>query len=35
MEALRCNLCGEVFTAAAPNEVGPDKYDQTAVAMIP
>lgn len=34
METLRCNLCGEVFTPAPPVEAGPDKYDQTAIAMI-
>jgi len=34
LERLRCNLCGEVFTAEAPPEVGPDKYDETASAMI-
>jgi transposase len=30
-EKLRCNLCGEVFTASAP---GQEKYDATAGAMI-
>lgn len=30
-EKLRCNCCGEVFTAGAP---GPEKYDATAGAMI-
>ena len=34
MEKLRCNLCGEVFTAQPPNNVGPNKYDETAGAMI-
>jgi transposase len=34
MERLRCNACGEVFTAAEPENAGPDKYDVTAVAMI-
>ena len=34
MERLRCNACGEVFTADAPEIAGPDKYDVTAVAMI-
>jgi transposase len=34
MERLRCNACGEVFTAAEPEAAGPGKYDQTAVAMI-
>jgi transposase len=31
---LRCNLCGEVFTATAPAGVGEQKYDETATAMI-
>jgi transposase len=34
LEKLRCNLCGEVFTAAPPEGVGPEKYDETAGAMI-
>jgi transposase len=34
MERLRCNACGEIFTAAAPEQAGPVKYDETAVAMI-
>jgi len=34
MERLRCNACGQVFTAAEPEAAGPDKYDATAVAMI-
>ena len=34
MERLRCNACGQVFTADAPSTAGPDKYDATAVAMI-
>jgi len=34
MERLRCNACGEVFTAEEPETAGPDKYDVTAVAMI-
>lgn len=32
-ERLRCNLCGEVSTAQAPEGVGEEKYDETAVAM--
>jgi transposase len=32
--ALRCNLCGEVFTPPTPSSVGPEKYDATAVSMI-
>jgi hypothetical protein len=34
LERLRCNLCGEVFTAPAPPGVGDRKYDETAAAMI-
>ena len=34
MERLRCNACGEVFTADEPEAAGPEKYDETAVAMI-
>jgi hypothetical protein len=34
LEALRCNLCGEVFTADPPPGVGRAKYDATAGAMI-
>jgi transposase len=34
LERLRCNTCGEVFTAETPDGVGPDKYDETAAAMI-
>jgi hypothetical protein len=30
----RCNLCGEVFTAAAPEGVGTAKYDATATSMV-
>lgn len=31
---LRRNLCGEVFTAASPPEVGPAKYDASAGSML-
>jgi transposase len=34
MERLRCNACGQVFTAKEPEDIGPDKYDATATAMI-
>ena len=34
MERLRCNACGQVFTADEPETAGADKYDETAVAMI-
>jgi len=33
-DRLRCNLCGEVFTAPAPAGVGDEKYDETAASMI-
>jgi transposase len=33
-DRLRCNLCGEVFTAEAPPGVGTEKYDETAASMI-
>jgi hypothetical protein len=33
-DRLRCNLCGEVFTAPAPEGVGPEKYDATATSMV-
>jgi len=31
---LRCNLCGEVFTAPEPEGIGPEKYDETTAAMM-
>jgi transposase len=34
MERLRCNACGEIFTADAPGQAGDQKYDATATAMI-
>lgn len=34
LEKLRCNLCGAVFTAPAPADVGTEKYDATAGTMI-
>jgi transposase len=34
LHALRCNLCGEVFTPPTPATAGPEKYDATAVSMI-
>ncbi|MEO8316365.1 MAG: IS66 family transposase [Pseudomonadota bacterium] len=34
LQKLRCHLCGQVFTAAAPPEVGERKYDATAGSMI-
>ena len=34
LDRLRCNLCGEVFTAQEPEGIGPEKYDETTAAMI-
>ena len=34
LERLRCGACGQVFTAEEPAGVGPEKYDETAAAMI-
>lgn len=34
LEKLRCNLCGDVFTAKAPEGVGDEKYDVTVGSMI-
>ena len=34
LQKLRCNLCGEVFTASAPQGVGAEKYDATLGSMI-
>lgn len=34
LQKLRCNLCGEVFTAQSPEGVGTEKYDATAGSMI-
>ena len=34
LERLRCNACGQMFTAAEPEGVGPEKFDETASAMI-
>jgi hypothetical protein len=34
LERFRCNLCGEVFTAAPPAGVGREKYDASAGSMI-
>lgn len=33
-EKLRCNLCGEVFTAPLPEGAGTKKYDESAGAMV-
>ncbi len=34
LQKLRCHLCGEIFTAPAPADAGPRKYDATAGSMI-
>jgi len=34
LERLRCGACGHIFTAQEPEGVGPEKYDETAAAMI-
>lgn len=34
MERLRCNACGQMFTAKEPAGIGADKYDASAVAII-
>ncbi len=33
-DRLRCNLCGEVYTADSPPGVGEQKYDATAASMV-
>ncbi|MGP8242901.1 MAG: IS66 family transposase [Bryobacteraceae bacterium] len=34
LEKLKCNLCGNVYTAQAPPQAGEKKYDETAASMI-
>ncbi len=34
LQKLRCNLCGKVFTARAPEGVGEEKYDAESASMI-
>ena len=34
LQKLRCNLCQKVFTAAAPDNIGDEKYDAASGAMI-
>ncbi len=34
LHRLRCNLCGDVFTAPEPEGIGSEKYDETTAAMI-
>jgi hypothetical protein len=30
LQRLRCSLCGEIYTAEAPEGVGEEKYEDTA-----
>lgn len=34
MQKLRCHLCGTLFTAPTPGEIGDDKYEHTVSRMI-
>jgi transposase len=34
LQCFRCNLCGEIYCADAPDGVGEEKYDESATAMI-
>jgi transposase len=34
LQRLRCNTCGDVFTAEVPEGVGSEKYDATSTAMV-
>jgi len=34
LQRLRCNACGQMFTAQEPEGIGSEKYDETAAAMI-
>ena len=34
LQRLRCNLCGQIFTAAVPEGLGDEKYDASSGAMI-
>jgi transposase len=34
LQKLRCNLCGKVLTAPAPEGIGEEKYDATSASMI-
>ena len=33
-ERFRCNICGEVFTARIPEDLGDEKYDETVASSI-
>lgn len=34
LERLRCHLCGQVFMASSPQDLGTEKYDVSAASMI-
>lgn len=34
MQKLRCHVCGKIFTAPVPADVGDEKYDHTVATMI-
>ena len=34
LQQLRCNLCGEVYTATAPEDIGDEKYDASVASML-
>jgi transposase len=34
LQRLRCNLCGEIYTAKAPDHIGDEKYDDKSGAML-
>lgn len=34
LQCLRCNLCGDIYSADEPEGVGDEKYDESAAAMI-
>jgi len=34
LQRFRCGLCGKIFTAPAPEDMGAGKYDHTAASMI-
>lgn len=34
LEKLRCGLCGKIFTAEGPKDIGPEKYDPESTSMV-
>ena len=34
LEKLRCNLCGIIYTAKLPENIGPEKYANSFIAML-